>query len=332
MASIRQLKSGSWNVQVRKAGKTKSKTFMRKTDAQKWARNIEVEIEQGQFINTKKSEKLTLGDVCNRFEDEVIHQFKSWKSDRSRLRNIKENKISKILLINLNSSNLAEFRDSRLAEGMSKPTINHELTLISRVLKKSMSDWDIYLPRGIPFVKKFKKEEGRSRRITNEEIEAILSESESKELENIALIALETSMRRSEIVGIEWKNINLVKRYIKIYDTKNGTDRLVPLSSKAVQIIKSIKQVNERLFHLKPDSVTQAFERATKRAKKKLNKNKSDYLQDIRFHDLRHESTSRIAKKVSNIIELSAVTGHKDVQMLKRYYHTDIEDLAKKLT
>ena len=55
------------------------------------------------------------------------------------------------------------------------------------------------------------------------------------------------------------------------------------------------------------------------------------FLDDVHFHDTRHEAASRLSEKLSNVLELSAVTGHKDLRMLKRYYHPRAEDLAKKL-
>jgi len=55
------------------------------------------------------------------------------------------------------------------------------------------------------------------------------------------------------------------------------------------------------------------------------------FLSDVHFHDIRHEAASRLAEKLSNVLELSAVTGHRDLRMLKRYYHPRAEDLAKKL-
>ena len=87
------------------------------------------------------------------------------------------------------------------------------------------------------------------------------------------------------------------------------------------------------------DSITKAFERARRRARglyeakcKAENRLCDDkFLIDLRFHDLRHEATSRLAILLPNVIELSRVTGHKELKMLNRYYQVSVEDLAKKL-
>lgn len=332
MATIRLLPSGKWNVQIRKKRKDISKSFIKKSDAEKWARQTEVEIDQNVFQNLNEAETLTLGDVCQRFEDEVIEKFKSWKADRSRLRNIREHKISSLLLINLTTRELNGYIKDRQNDGMSDTSINHEITLISRVLQVCMTTWSIHLPRGIPHSDRPKKEEGRSRRVSDEEIKAIILATQSKSLGPMIILAVETAMRRSELVSIEHKNIKLDKKSLILYNTKNGDTRFVPLSQKAIQVIQSIpRNINGRLFNLSSDSVTQAFERAVDRAKNNYVGNDESFLEDIRFHDLRHEGTTRIAKKVPNIIELASITGHKTVEMLKRYYHPDPTEIAEKL-
>lgn len=340
MANIRQLKSGKWNVQVRKKGHELTDTFLLKSDAERWARQTEVEIDRGIFQNRTEAETTTLAQVCDRFEKEIAIKFKSFTTDRSRIANIKAHKISKVFLINLNSSELAKFRDDRVKDGMSDTSVNHELTLISRVLKACIIEWSIYLPQGIPLVKKLKKIEGRSRRVSDAEIEALVSASESTALKSIILFAVETAMRRSEIAELNFKNVNFATRTAKLEDTKNGTSRIVPLSTNAINILKSLtRNINSNVFNLVSSSITQAFERARDRALASYLKNceaenvevDERFLTDLRFHDLRHEATSRIAKKIPNIIELAAITGHKDVQMLKRYYHVEPSELATKL-
>lgn len=332
MATIRSLKSGKWNVQVRKKSHVLSKTFIRKSDAERWARQTEVEIDQNVFQNFNEAESLTLGDVCQKFEEEVIREFKSWKADRSRLRNIRDHKISKLLLINLTTTELNKFIEDRKIDSMSNTSINHEITLISRVLNVCMKKWGINLPKGVPYSDRPKKEEGRQRRVSNQEIEAIISATQSKLLGSIIILAVETAMRRSEIVSIEHKNINLENKSLVLNNTKNGDRRVVPLSQKAILVIQSIpRNINGRLFNVSSDSVTQSFERAVARAKKNYIGNDSSFLEDLRFHDLRHEGTTRLAKKVPNIIELASITGHKSVEMLKRYYHPDPTEMAEKL-
>ena len=135
-------------------------------------------------------------------------------------------------------------------------------------------------------------------------------------------LALQTAMRRSELLGLRWEHIDLGRRTIYLQLTKNGTSRTVPLSTKAIEILRSMpRSINGRVFPITHEVVSQAFNRARKRAG----------VQDIRFHDLRHMAITNLAEKLPNLIELSAVSGHKSLAMLKRYYHPNAERLAEKL-
>jgi integrase len=162
---------------------------------------------------------------------------------------------------------------------------------------------------------------------------------------------VETAMRRSEITGLLRTNVNLDKRVALLPMTKNGSARGVPLSSKAVEILESLDERDDgRCFKSRPDSITKAFADAIADARsayteglclhlkqKKLSQDKIDkrisddpFLMDLRFHDLRHEATSRLAE-IFPLHELTKITGHQDTRMLMRYYHPRTEDLAKKL-
>jgi integrase len=151
-----------------------------------------------------------------------------------------------------------------------------------------------------------------------------------------------------------WVNVDLNRRVVHLPSTKNGDARDVPLSSRAVAVLQALKDARDcakgdtaesseddadRVFEIRSDAVTRAFERAVARARKlyvdesKASKLRPDgkFLTDLRFHDLRHEATSRLAS-IFPMHELTKITGHKDPRMLMRYYHPRAEDLAKRLT
>ncbi len=128
---------------------------------------------------------------------------------------------------------------------------------------------------------------------------------------SIVELAIETAMRRSELLSLRWQDVHLSDRYVRLRDTKNGEARDVPLTRRAVHVLEALpREQDGPVFPTTADAVKKAFERAVKRAG----------LGDLHFHDLRHEGTSRLAEKLDNELELSAVTGHKTLSMLKRYY------------
>ena len=128
---------------------------------------------------------------------------------------------------------------------------------------------------------------------------------------------------RGEIVGLRWQHVNIKRRTAFLPDTKNDESRIVPLSGVAIDVLKSLpRSINGEVFPgVTTMAVKQAFTRARHRAK----------MDDFHFHDLRHEATTRLFERGLNIIEVSSITGHKDLQMLRRYTHLRAEDLAKKL-
>jgi integrase len=189
-------------------------------------------------------------------------------------------------------------------------------------------------------IRKPKLPKGRDRRLLPGELDRIVSASESPVLSSIVQFALETAMRRSEIAGMTWGQVDLKRRTVTLLETKNGEKRIVPLSSEAVRILAGLpRRIDGNVWGMASDSITQAFIRAVSRAQKAYEKSFEEkrenpdplFLVDLTFHDLRHEATSRFFEKGLNPMQVAAITGHKTLQMLKRYTHLKAEDLAELL-
>jgi len=325
MPTIRKRGDAQYHVQIRKRGyPTQTKTFTKEADARRWATIIESEMERGVFVSRCEAEATLVADVLERYAAEVLPTKRSEKSDRSRIKTLAE-AFGNYRLATLSSSQVAKFRDMRL-NVVSSQSVIHELNLLNRVLKAASIDWGIALPGGLPTaqVRKPSRPRGRDRRVSNEELASIIQATESDELRTILIIAVETGMRRGEIAELTWEGINLAKQTAFIPKTKTDVPRMVPLSKTAVKALKSFgTKRSGHIFTMQPESMSQAFERAC--APHRAN------LPGVRFHDLRHEATSRLFEKGLNVMEVAAITGHKTLDMLKRYTHLRAEDLAKKL-
>jgi integrase len=148
-------------------------------------------------------------------------------------------------------------------------------------------------------------------------------------LHSFVVLALETAMRFGELAGVLWKHVDLDKRTIYLPDTKNGQDRTVPLSTRAVAAIQILpRSISGRLFTTKPGSIRTAFLIAVQKAKAY---SLEGMFQNLRFHDLRHEAVSRMFEKGLNPIEVGMVSGHKTLAMLQRYAHIRANELVHKL-
>lgn len=337
MATIRQ-RGGYWEARVRRNGwPALSRSFNSKTDARAWATVIESEIERGVFLDRTEAEKNTLGDLLQRYLTEVSSQKKGRDSERYRLISLQRDPIAKFKVAGLSGKLMAEWRDKRLQQ-VSGSTTNRDLNLISHVINVARKEWGMHVDNPISMIRRPSENRARNRRLAAGEEEKLLAELEQSTrsergtfeeggsrnpwIQPLVILALETAMRRGELLALRWPDVFLADRYVRLHDTKNGEPRDVPLSTRAHGVLAGLpRHISGRVFPVTPDAVKKAFTRAVERAG----------LGDFHFHDLRHEATSRIAEKLDNVLELSAVTGHKTLTMLKRYYHPRAKDLARKL-
>jgi integrase len=140
-------------------------------------------------------------------------------------------------------------------------------------------------------------------------------------LHPLITLAIETGMRRGELLSIRWKDVDMTAPTIRILKTKNGHPRTIPLTPKAVEILASLERRDERVFPVTPNAVRLAWERLRKRAG----------LEDLRLHDLRHEAVSRFFEYGLTVPEVALISGHRDPRMLSRYTHLRPEKVAEKL-
>lgn len=326
MASFRQ-RNGKWQARVIRDGyPDQTKTFESKADAEKWARALESAIDKGQFVSTSEAHQTTLRDVIERYVLEVTPTMKGAAPDTIRLKAIMRKPIAKWSLANLSASRMAAYRDDRLKE-VSSGTVIRELAYLSSIINHARREWGINVPNPVQMVRKPQSPQARSRVLTEEEITKLLQALEpvgrrSHWTKPAVQLALETAMRRGELLSLRWENIDLQGRTAFLLDTKNGDSRTVPLSTAAVQVLQGLpKHISGVVIPVKFFSLDAAFKRACKRAG----------LEEVRFHDLRRTSITRMAEKLPNVIELAAVSGHKSLMVLKRYYRPAAIDLAKKL-
>lgn len=327
MASIRN-RNGKWQARITRKGQLPiAKSFLCKQDAERWARQVETEIDKGSYTNLVLADKSLFKDVIERYIQEVTLTTRSMREDTFRLRALARHAIGKLKMTALTPIKVAEYRDERL-QVVSAGTVIRELSYFSSIINHARREWSINMVNPIPLVKKPASPQGRSRILSEDELDR-LYKALTPRVKNantwilpLTKFALETAMRRGEILGLRWEHIDLQKRTAFIPLTKNGGHRTVPLSLAAIEILDSIpRNLRGEVFPVNRTTLSAAIERARIKAG----------LEDFHFHDLRHMGISRLAEKLPNLIELSAVSGHKSLAMLKRYYHPNAELLAQKI-
>jgi integrase len=257
---------------------------------------------------------------------EVLPSMKGAPEDSIRLRAICRRPICKNSIAALTPTKIAAYRDLRLTE-VAPGTVVRELAYLSSIINHGRREWGINANNPVALVRKPTQPKGRERVLTSAERERLLVELQPTGKRNVwmlsvVVLALETGMRRSELLALRWGDINLDRRTATLHMTKNGESRVVPLSTSAVQTLTTMpRSICGAVFPITACALAANFDKAVERAK----------LPDLHFHDLRHTAITLMATKLPNLIELAAVSGHKSLKMLQRYYHPNPAELAVKL-
>ena len=327
MATIRKLR-GRWQAQVRRRGvPPRAKSFDKRTDAERWARDLEAEADRtGWVADTRAAEKTTLGELLKRYCVEVTPAKRGAISEQSRINSILRCPIAHRTLAKLTSSDVATYRDERL-KTVAPATIVRELNTISHALEIASREWGLWIPRNpVKLVRRPPVPRGRTRRLKEGEEQRLLEACDRGRtplLKPLIKMAIETGMRRGELLDLRWEHVDLKRGVAHLPLTKNGDSRDVPLSRRAVHTLQELRTagVKERVFPMTGNAVRLAFEHLRVRAG----------MSDFHFHDLRHEAISRLFEKGLNIAEVSAISGHRELKMLARYTHLRAVDLVARL-
>lgn len=354
MATIRKKGEYQWHVQIRRKGfPGQTKTLNTRAEAEAWARQIENEMDRGIFVSRAEAESTTLDDALDRYKREVSAGKKGCEQEKFRIKTWRENDLALRSLASLRGSDFAKYRDERLAAGAAAATVRLDLAVISHVFTIAAKEWGIPVQNPIANIRLPRQNNARERRLMEEEFRYLLAAVDDPgestmageiDRRNIYMpvlvrVAIETAMRQGEMLALTWANVDSSARVARLPDTKNGSVRNVPLSTAAAEAFKGLpKSIGGRVFATTASAVKQSWARAVARAQRnyladcKTNGREpvAGFLDEITFHDLRHEATSRLAEKLA-LHELMKVTGHKDTRMLARYYHPRAEDLARKL-
>jgi len=337
---------------IRKTGwPATSKTFRTKRDAEDWARRTEDDMVRGAYIQRASADRLSVGDAVDRYLAEVTPGKRpaSQVTDRQRSIIVKRH-LGKYSLAAVTPEIVAKFRDLRLAgedrkDGKGRPvprsnnTVRLDLALLGHLFTVAIKEWGIGLPSNpVMNIRRPPPGPGRNRRMTCDEESRLLAAVDGHTnpmLGWIVRIALETGMRASEIRTLRRAQLDLKRRIVRLLETKNTTPRTVPLSLTAAELFR------EALDHpARPSDTDLIFYGEPGKDGKRhpyqfnpvwLKIKRKQGLADVRFHDLRHEAVSRFVEAGFSDQEVSAISGHKSMQMLKRYTHLRAEDLVSRI-
>jgi integrase len=330
MATIRR-RNDRWQVQVRRVGHPAlSRSFLQRTDALAWARQTEAQLDKtGLPVDTRELQKLKVSDLVGRYLAEIVPKKRGAEIETAILKAFLRSRVASLSLSNLSPKHFATYRDQRLTKGhKGKPlqpvTVRRELGILSHCFDVAMRDWSIPISANpLKMVTMPEPSKPRTRRLEAGEGDKLLTLPSPSYLKPLILLAIETGMRRGELLSLTWKNVDLEARTAHLPMTKNGDPRTVPLSPGAVQVLQELHsaKVMPLVFPVSPNAVRLAWGRLKARAE----------LPDLHLHDLRHEAVSRFFELGLTTPEVALISGHKDLRMLHRYTHLRPRDIAHKL-
>lgn len=325
-----------WQAKIRRRGfPVQSRTFESRKAAEDWGKVIEAEMIRGVHVDRTKAERTTLGQVIDDYIQRVAPTHKGGDAEILRLKRFirEEPSLCAYSLANLQTRHFEDFMQRRLEE-VSPGTVKRELGLLHSVIEAVRKAYGM-VENPISDVRRPQVNDARDVRLHPGDEDRLLTAIQTSRnpwLRPAIILAVETAMRRSELLALRWTDIDFDQLKAHVRESKTDSKRRdrqqgreVPLSPRAYELLWELgagdRGDDSRVLGTTAEGLKQAFERARTRAN----------MDHLNFHDLRHEATSRLVERGWGILEVAAVTGHADLQMLKRYTNLRAHDLARKL-
>lgn len=354
MAYISQ-RGDYWRAEIRRRGhKPIYRTFDTKQQAQQWAHRTEGEIAAGVYVDRSEAERTTLREALEKYVDEIVPTKRYPAQEKARIARWQKHDLAWRTLASLRGADFAKYRDNRRAAGRAENTIRLELQVISHLFEIARKEWGYEtLPNPLKNIRKPSGSRARDRRLRPGEFDALRTLLAAKNAwAALAFeLAIETSLRQGTLFNLRWGWIKLSARMIEFPPEARGADNKgvpakLPLSRRAVSVLRALAalsqpdRLNDPKFcqfgpvNVDPSALTGPVFGVSCNAVimvwKRLVKSEERF-QDLRWHDLRHEAVSRLFERGLHPMEVASISGHKSMQMLKRYTHLDPADLLGKL-
>jgi integrase len=324
MASIKQLPSGFWRVQVRRKGLYASKTFRIKSEAQRWANSQEDRIDRGEGVSKRDRPTETLGDLIELHLADMADVGRAARRSKEYTLNRLKETLGNIRTSALTRESIVEFGRRRAKAGAGPVTVAVDISYLGTVLRHASAVYGYQVPTeqlrlgraALVHLGLIATSNERNRRPTQAELDRIMS--------RIIKFAIATTMRQEEITRVLWEDLNadastIVIRQRKHPRQKKANDQSIPLVSDtgydAMALLAEQAAMRGRkegvIFPYNPRSIGHAFRRVCRDLQ----------IHDLHFHDLRHEGVSRLFEADWDIPQVATVSGHRDWKMLQRYTH-----------
>lgn len=330
MASIRKV-GDRWRAEVRKRGVYASESFRTKAEASRWSLEQETEIEDGR---AGKVPRKTLRQALERYAADETPKKRGWRAEGIRITKF----IATIpfvdrFIADISSDEWAQWRDSLARGGARKPlapgSVIRDFNVLRALHSIALEEWGWLKVNPLVKVKNPPKPRGRKRLISSAEVDALCAAlgyaggNPTTKTQRVALgllFALETGMRAGEVFGLRSSNVDPAARVAHLPLTKNGSERDVPLSRRALELVE-LAAGDELAFGVSTSSADGLFR-----------KYRPATLADVHFHDSRHTAATRLASSGKlTPFELCKMFGWSDMNQALDYFNATASTIAAKL-
>ena len=326
MASIRK-RQDKYQAQIRINGQSTSKTFTSLANAKSWARRMETKAELS-HLPKKKYQPSSFNEVFQRYLREVTPLKKNTSVEPIIIRLLMRSEWAKKPLSQLTRRDLCSYRDQRLQE-IKVTSLHRQFCIIKHAARIAEEEWGWDANSSAIKTIRLKTEPPSTvRRISQDDINLLLdaaAASRNHLMQPLITLALETGMRRGELLSFRWTDVEFERLQISLQKTKSGYPRRIPITNTAeIALLNLFSMTEDRegvVFDMSANAVRLAFGRIRQRCG----------LTGVRFHDLRHEAISRLFEKGLTMPEVASISGHRSLSQLMRYSHADTLALVDKL-
>ncbi len=338
MATIEKRTSATGKINYRalvrrKGFASESATFACLTDAKDWAGRTEAAMKERRHFKTNEAKKHSVADMIDRYLQKVE------KDNPKRIKDVKpmlewwKDELGYCLLSDLTKAAITEKieklakRKRKFSDGAERPLsparVNRHIAALSHACTIATNEWEWLEHHPLAKIKKMREPRGRVRFLDDDERKRLLDacrESRCSILYVVVVLALSTGARFSEIMTLEWKDVDFARKAITLQETKNGERRVLPLAGHALELMVAhgkIRRLDSPLVFparndpKTPYKIQTAWDNAIEKAQ----------IEDFHFHDLRHSAASYLAMNGASLAEIAEVLGHKTLQMVRRYAH-----------
>ena len=286
------------------------------------------EVSKGEIPERVKIKNYSFKELAERYKEWAGIQ-KSWSKSKRYMVEVLEQRFGNIALRKLEPSIVENFVVSLAKQNKKPATVNKYITILKHMLRKAV-EWNMVeeaILKRLSSIKQLRLNNRRLRYLTKEEIEKLLSCCD-KNLYPIVFTALNTGMRKSEILSLKWSNVDLKNGYIYVEDSKSGESRTIPMNEKLLSLFKKMfeeKKPSAEYVFVNPKTgakyqdIKKAFASTLKKAK----------IHNFHFHDLRHTFASHLVMSGVDLTTVKELLGHKDIKMTLRYSHLAPEHKQK---